>query len=660
MKKILLMGCIIATITTYAEENYFNNVNGDNNQIRLEETIISTTGFTESVGNVSQNVEVITEKEIKEKNYRTVDEILDDMSGITKTGPMIDIRGQGKGAKHRILYMVDGIPINVTMETGTVDLNTINISSVERVEVITGGGSVVYGDGASGGVINIITKNPNNKKREHRVALEAGSYNELTTKLNTGFKIGNNKFDISALVRKRDGHINDSNSDKNSFSLRSYHQLTKDQNLNLRFQYNDETIYDGFPVSKEIVDRDRKDVPLSYLMDRESFNFSAEYNNHINKKTKLNTTIYYFDGEEYFKKSDFPNFIKTVIDAPKFGLKTKLQYKYSLNSNIIAGFDYSSQDADQTYLDNAFGRDNLMLKSTKTSTSFYILNNSKINKWSFSQGLRYQNSKFKINNSHDGITEPYINNYDKNMDNIAFHVDAGYSYSETGNFYAKYEKGFVQPIGAQLVDYKFYTGEFDDNNLKEEIKDSYEIGFKDFIAGSFVRASLYYSKSKDEIIRKEPNPITGVFEAENLGKSERKGIEFFAEQYFDKFTLSQSFNYVDAKIKSGADNGKKLPQVSPITAALKINYKPLENLSLNLTGKYKSSYYQDPQNLLEKADAVMLFNAAFRYSYNTNLDIYGSINNVFDEEYYSQAGYHGTGYVPAEGRNFRVGAEYKF
>lgn len=78
---------------------------------------------------------------------------------------MIDLRGQGgldgnsAGAKANVQILLDGVAIN-SLETSMVSspINTISIDNVERIEVIPGGGSVIYGSGTSGGVINIITK----------------------------------------------------------------------------------------------------------------------------------------------------------------------------------------------------------------------------------------------------------------------------------------------------------------------------------------------------------------------------------------------------------------------------------------------------------------------------------------------------------------------
>ena len=159
MKKKLFILALIASSMIYADEFY-----EDDNSVTLDDTVISVTGFSESTKNVAANVTVITSQELEERNIKTVAEALTTLGNISLLsedykGATVDLRGQGSNAKSNVQVLVDGISINgLDTDHGNVSINTININDIEKIEVIPGGGSVVYGSGTAGGVVNIITK----------------------------------------------------------------------------------------------------------------------------------------------------------------------------------------------------------------------------------------------------------------------------------------------------------------------------------------------------------------------------------------------------------------------------------------------------------------------------------------------------------------------
>ena len=166
MKKIsLMLFAILATAGMAAEENSIAST-------RLNETVVSTENFGTSVLETPKNVTVITAADIEKYGAQSVEEAVRSVPGmyISSTGGqdfMADIifRGQipGKSAQN-ILVLVDGSSINSTTDTGAFNLNLVPIDTVERIEVVPNGGNVLYGEGAVGGVINIITKEAQNKK----------------------------------------------------------------------------------------------------------------------------------------------------------------------------------------------------------------------------------------------------------------------------------------------------------------------------------------------------------------------------------------------------------------------------------------------------------------------------------------------------------------
>ena len=139
----------------------------DEENTKLEKTVITSTGFETPLKDEVKNVYIITSEEIKDRGYASVTEVLERAPGIyiRNSGEFgaeeIDMRGQGDYAKTNVKTLVNGMDLNV-LKAGhgniTTPFNLIAVEDIERIEIIPGGGSVLYGGGTTGGVINIITK----------------------------------------------------------------------------------------------------------------------------------------------------------------------------------------------------------------------------------------------------------------------------------------------------------------------------------------------------------------------------------------------------------------------------------------------------------------------------------------------------------------------
>jgi iron complex outermembrane receptor protein len=134
--------------------------------------IVSGSRFEENLNEGPANVKVITRDEIENSSSNTIPQVLSQIGGLRVRGvnagtlnldATVDMGGFGPTASSNTLILIDGIRIN-PIDSSSVDWGSIPIDSVERIEIVQGGAGVQYGNGAVGGVINIITnggkKNP--------------------------------------------------------------------------------------------------------------------------------------------------------------------------------------------------------------------------------------------------------------------------------------------------------------------------------------------------------------------------------------------------------------------------------------------------------------------------------------------------------------------
>ena len=155
MNKRIAILSLIVTALSYSNDDFFYEE--ANKGVKLNESVISTTGFETAQRNVTNTVTVITAKDIEEKNYQSVSEALKDVPSVNLIGdpkdPIIDMRGQGSKATANVQVLIDGVSVNLldTSHAKT-PINTVPVENIEKIEVIPGGGAILYGSGTRGGI----------------------------------------------------------------------------------------------------------------------------------------------------------------------------------------------------------------------------------------------------------------------------------------------------------------------------------------------------------------------------------------------------------------------------------------------------------------------------------------------------------------------------
>lgn len=446
MKKTLLLAFII-TAAAYAE----NNV-----EVTLDKTYVkSTNGFEETLQNTPKNIQVITQGEIEEKNYKDVYEILENSPLITikndSLGQAIEMRGSGLNSKGTVQVMVDGMSLNpIDINHGALPLNSIPVSNIEKIEILPGGNGVLFGDGANGGVINIITKD-SVEKNESYVGARYGSNNDKIFKAGTATKI-NDRFSVLVNYQgensktNRDDEINKNYNidatglikidDKSNLSIRyaHYEKETKTADLLTRDEWKADNNQSGvdktgdklptsgspniggmqLPVSGKLDNSydilskseiKRDDISTNYkreLTDNLDFNLTASWQKTTNDINQKEMNVIYSDSLSprggYI--SYYADYIGTFTEE-KFKINPSLKYNYGEKSYFILGYDYKLQKSQRDF-DNFLDMYKVYnLDSEKESHGAYIFNKTTVGQFEFMQGVRREWTYFDTTkNSH--------------------------------------------------------------------------------------------------------------------------------------------------------------------------------------------------------------------------------------------------------------------
>ncbi|AWI33610.1 TonB-dependent receptor [Helicobacter apodemus] len=694
-------------LSVNAEENY-----------KIPNVIVSSTGLEENVDLKVGNILVLEGEELTKKGYSSLEQALERVPGISFVnsglGRNIDMRGQGSKANVAVKVLVDGREINVLDNShGVTPLEAINLENIERIEIIPGGGAVLYGNGTRGGVINIITKK--SKQDSLGVALKnqffdaghwGGSFNtNLSKKINENFAVS---ADINGF--NKDGFQNGSNEKGFFVNSKAYLDF---ENSNLVFGvgyhknkksstgYLTKAQIDSNPTQKGADDILQKITRPEFSLDF-THNFSDEWEFNANTFWQSQTIKYIKNIQarramniSYNLSQSGSSFKDTLT-----GLKLKNKYHYRDNSYFVVGYDFEHHDAKR---DSRVSYGNVgpivyhkmttIMDMKKQSHSLFVLDSHQFTEqFSLRGGVRYEyatyrgdrtyRSEMAMNvppNSSPTDTTTNFSMDKKNTHNFAFELTPKFQYSNTGSIYFKYERGFVSPTPAQFINRNntrinpnyppYYTA-----NLNSEKYNTFEMGLNDLWWDFYgLNVVAFYTQSKDEIsYTGDPHSATGSFwRYYNIDKTRRIGVELALHQSFSNgLTLKQSLNFLDAKVSKGVNDGKRVPYVSKVKATSSLEYAFNKNFKTFVDVSYYSRA-KDGGRILPKdtntgkisnmgwIKEYLLTDIGASYTYK-DWQILGGIHNLFDESYYTYQNSVDNQYLVGSGRNYYLELKYVF
>lgn len=591
------------------------NAQESNEAIKLQKVVVSTTGFEQDADSNLRNVISIEGKDLQNKGYISLEQALERISGISFVnfglGRNIDMRGQGDKSNIAVKVMIDGRAINVLDNShGVTQLDSINLDNVERIEIIPGGGSVLYGSGTRGGVINIITKKQ--KSDAFAINLKSSAYDHGRLGGNLGIngakQINENlafSFDIQSF--NLDGYQEGYNEKGYFINTKTYIDINDNSDLTLGYNYfKSKNTSSGYltkaqaqsdPTQKgnsdNITQINRPEISLDYhyyFDDIWEFNLEAFWQNQkinylkdVSTMSSMGLSVPVYQNGSGFKDT-------------LTGISLKNKLNYANNSYFIFGYEFANHDAKRTSIIHydinspKFQMSHTMttlMDMNKQSHSIFALDSHEFNDiFSISGGARYEYSLYDTNRNYTSNmiissiprpSTPELFSTDDTSHNFAFEITPNFKYSNTGKLYIKYERGFVSPSPAQFVNKDKISQKYYSANLNPEIFDTFELGIDDFWWDFYgFNLTLFYTLSKDEIsYLGNPHATGGGFwQYYNIDQTRRLGVELSLSQNFldDDLIFRESLTYLDAKISKGVNDGMRIPYVSKIKATAGIEY----------------------------------------------------------------------------------------
>ncbi len=588
--------------------------------ITLNPLSVTSTAIATDELRSTDAVEVYTQEDIEKAHVQNVYEFLNQQTSVVTMpsygnpfSQKIDMRGYGIGNGYQnIVITVNGRKIN-NIDMVAPLLSSISPASISRIEIIKSSGIVTGGDGANAGVINITTKQNNDKE----VTLYGGTYGTASGSFYFGHSDEKLSVSASGEASKSSGirHIDsDGNKDENKLSTGTFNlAYTPIEELELRagasFSRTD-VIYAG-PLSEEQYNTDVTQAG-SYsshqLYDTDALSAGVSY--YINDKLSVK-----IDGSHEKKKSDYiPSY-----SGPSY---------YDYNSAKIS-LDYTTQT-----LSLSIGYDGFNGERTQSGTKFKKQNNA-----AFIMSEFYlDNSTIKLGYRYETVNYDFADQGLKTTKNL-HGAELGYNYmlNKEQSLFANYAQSYQAPdidrfFGFDSSTYQtYYSGP-----LNPMEANNYTIGYNNIRKNNKFKASLYYIDLKNEIYYHSDysGPRTSI--NTNIDKSHKYGLDLYDKYLInDEFNIALNYNYVQSIIDDEDDySGNKLPGVSDHNIKATLSYVPNPHATITLTQIYRSEAYAADDfnnNFSQKQDAYMSTDISASYA-KDNYELFAKINNLFNQK----------------------------
>jgi iron complex outermembrane receptor protein len=592
----------------------------------LPSVVVTATRFADTASNLPFGVSVISADEIKRSGVTTVNDAIMKLLGVPGRLDFygggdyaLDLRGFGTTAGSNQVVIVDGLRMNEADQGGT-RLAGIPIDSVDRIEVLRGSGAVLYGEGATGGVIVITTKAGRGVARKNAAEIytAAGSLGLAEVRATGTLVAGGFSVDLAANKRQADNHRDNFKSDVRGDSVVG--QWSNDW-LRLGARHVRDALNTGLPGSLTAAQYQAN--PVQTL----SSNKTARINNaqdSVFAEATLGNWLLGLDAGSRTKSLDsltsgIPTY-QYVIDANTLALRAKHEAKFGLNANaLVFGFDQVDwiRKTLGTFGSVAFQKTNAV----------YVKNDITLPGGTrLSAGLRTQAIQQSI-----AAANPTIDNNQN-----------------------AWELGLTQPLAPGWIGYgrvgsSFRLANVDDLGfttpgavLLPQTSRDIELGSRWSYEGGRAELRLYRSELNNEIgydptiANANAYPYPGFGANVNFDPTVRQGLELETRHELSK-TVGVGLNagWRQARFVAGVHNGNTVPLVPQTTIALRADWTPLPGHRLNGGLNWVSSQNPDFANLCTMP-AYTTVDARYAYQYK-NAEFALGINNLTDSKYYTQA-----------------------
>lgn len=584
----------------------------------------------------------------------------------------IDIRGMGDSFSSNVLILVDGVRLNAPDLSGA-DFSTLTLGQIERIEIIRGGGGVLYGDGAVGGVVNIVTRSSSKTKAE--IYNSYGSFDTFDSRLNAALNLDAFTTSLNAAHYQTEGYRENTFLDKNQLSSKVSYQLNDAIELHANFRIHDDEYGLAGPVDYSAINQSslRRKASTPYG-GGETHDYAGDVGGSVNwgklGTTRLNGNYRYRDNpyesaNYWYPDQNLVNPWRNTFNHLEFDLRHQLNLdtgaisqdwtlgyyrrigsvaRYENGSNILgqstirqAEFDNQSGFVHTTWylpipliFNAGYRRDSYSLQSEASQ---------------YDQVCRYA-PVFPFQPL--GCDARWLDLGRTNHDWRSFAGDLGLTWNinDALSWYGSYNHSYRNPNPEELV--------LSAPDLQPQQGNNWESGLRlHSQTGDEIKLALFQMTNQQEIYY--DNSVNRNYQ----DATQRRGVEL--EGRFkpnDSLSLSANFGYIDARF---VGSGVRMPLAPELKAQTGVLWHAASELSFSVSAEYvgarnnganlSETDHQPNLKAYQKVDLKAFYQIG-------GAEIFAGINNLFND-YYETSAYGGSFY-PMPGRHAYAGLTYTF
>jgi vitamin B12 transporter len=621
--------------------------------IETPEVVISATKTPLPPSQVTSAVEVIKGEELERKKIKTVIDALRLAEGVFATssggpGTEATVKMRGAFARHT-LVLIDGVIVN-SPTTGAYDFANLTAENIDRIEIVRGAQSMLYGSDAIGGVINIYTKKGSGKPTGSAF-VEYGSFASIREGANAAGAKG--PFDFAVSVSRWDtSSFSAINYRRGAFERDGFHNwqasgkigiaLPKDGRLdfNLRW-YNSDVNFDGFADSGAPADvfgakQSDRNLILSGTYEQPFTSWWSQKLTLAQAKERLfsnsGTVGYNLLTGQFITanpNSCFPNldtcFTPFVTDLDIVNRRLEWQHNFQVGKPLLltAGYQFREEQGDSAEFFGA-AQPNKLISSNAGFAQ------AQLNLWDrlFLTGGFRQDS------------------YNVFGDATTYRVTGGYLVKETGTkVRASYGTGFKAPTLNDLF-FRTSSADFGNPNLKPEKSKSMDVGVDQSLFGDRLQlsAGYFWNRFRDLIqFATSPSSLcpasTFGFCPINVAEAKTQGWEFsFKYRVMNGLDLRGQYTYTLTRAFDTPTNplggDKRLPRWPIDQATLGLIYQPIEAARINVDYRFVGARNNTLSNTPDqKQGSFGVVNISATYDITKNWQVFGRVDNLLNQKY---------------------------
>jgi iron complex outermembrane receptor protein len=639
MKFFKLLLCSICAVSHFAVTAQSNS----NDTPELATNVVTANKYPEDPLKLSAFVTVLTQEDLKNSGVRTVNEALMSLGGLQGRKSLfggnefsIDMGGFGEAAASNLVYVIDGVTFKQG-DTSEIRISNISLDEVERIEIQRGGSAVLYGEGAVGGVINIITHASGlNSKPQNAAKLEAGigSYGYKDVKASTQYSRDGLRLFASGAKGESDGFRENSASNTDNVSL-SIQMISDKARIGGSVSNNNEFAQTagGLTIAKYMENRNQANatnLSLQTFIDSNSKHYGAfseiDFNGIVwrNDLKQRDRNYYFLENKGgYASTATYTTKNEVYSTTLSQGIPNswgKYTYLVGLEANnwtqlrndTSYGYYDNSSDSNSFFLKNEFD-----LASTQTRiTAGYRVEDMYKHTYGRISGKLYS-TKNKAEAWELGVTQ---------------------SISASQSVWAKLAGSYRMPnldeiISSYDLSEIINSGTYTETNLNPQTSLDKEIGWRYMNNLTVVNFRIFQSNLKNEIAYYE-NYYTNI----NLDATKRKGIDLSVRQQItNSFEVGGFATYKHSRFVEGTYAGNAIPLSPDKIYSFRANWKLASAQSMNVNIVYTGSQQigGDYVNLYSMPSYTV---TDFSYQYKfPKSEFQVAVKNVFNKDYYSYA-----------------------